>query len=186
MIKSSKKPKQDFCLPPNRILTLGEIDHDSINEVIGAIEEINYIDKDIKKEKREAIKIIINSDGGNVYQGFGLIDCMDNSNTPIHTICYGSALSMGFAILVSGHTRYAGKRATFMYHEISYEIPYSKISTHKMEAEEGNRMMDIYDNIILERTNITIKQLNSIKKQNKDWYFDSNEALKYNVIDKIL
>jgi ATP-dependent Clp protease protease subunit len=183
MSKASKKSKQEFI---SRIATLGEVNHENINDIISIIEEINYIDKDTKKEEREAIKIIINTDGGNVYQGFGLIDCMDNSITPIHTICYGSALSMGLAILVSGHSRYAGKRATFMYHEISYELPYSKVETHKMEAKEGERMMGIYDNIILERTNITKKQLNSIKKHNKDWYFDSNEALTYGVIDQIL
>ena len=79
--------------PISRIITLGDIETEVVNDIIHSIYEIN--EEDIKKQTAEPIKLIINSAGGEIYSGLALIDVISTSFTPIHTICHGSAMSMG-------------------------------------------------------------------------------------------
>jgi ATP-dependent Clp protease protease subunit len=169
----------------HRIITLGDIDEENANDVIQFIHEINYLDAEKTENKREPITIIVNSYGGDIYRGFGVVDAIKDSITPIHTVCYGAALSMGFIIMASGHKRSASKHSTFMYHEILWSLNEEKLSSHKREVEEGKRIMDIYDSIILECTNLTKKQLDIVKKEHRDWYVSAEDALVYGIIDEI-
>ena len=166
----------------HRIITLGDIDEENSNDVIQFIHDINYIDKN---KPGKPIKLIINSYGGDIYRGIGIVDAINASITPIHTICYGAALSMGFIIMAVGHHRAASKNSTFMYHEILWSLSDEKLSTHRRELEEGKRIMEIYDNLLYKHTSLTKSKLDSIKKENRDWYMDVEEALKYNIIDEI-
>ena len=63
---------------------------------------------------------------------------------------------------------------------------YDKISTLKENLDEGDRLMDIYDEYVLSKTSFKRTQLDKVKKNKTDWYFGVNEALKYSVIDKII
>ena len=91
----------------SRVITLGDIDSELVNEVIQLIYEIN--EEDAKKTQKEPIKLIINSFGGELYSGLALVDVIDNSQTPVHTICHGSAMSMALIIYAAGHKRLASK-----------------------------------------------------------------------------
>jgi ATP-dependent protease ClpP protease subunit len=72
-----------------------------------------------------------------------------------------------------------------MYHEILWSLNEEKLSSHKREVEEGKRIMDIYDSIILKCTNLTKKQLDIVKKEHRDWYINAEDALVYGIIDEI-
>jgi ATP-dependent Clp protease protease subunit len=170
----------------SRILTLGTIDEDNSNDIIYAILEINYSDKLKKPEQREPIKLIINSIGGDMYSGFGIIDCISNSTTPIHTICYGSAFSMALPILIIGHYRMMSNRSTLMYHEGGFDLGHMKLTGHTHEINELNRIEKICDDLMLEKTKLTLKQFKTIKKQQKEWYITPTEALKYGIVDEII
>ena len=176
---SSKK----LSKPSSRILSLGDIDSNSVNEIIEVIYEIN--EEDAKKTQKKPIKLIINSFGGELYSGLALVDIIDNSLTPIHTICHGSAMSMALIVYAAGHHRSASKYATFMYHEASYEIE-GKIIHHKQEIEETERTDKICDNYLISKTKFTAKQLNDIKNKRAEWYFDVKTAMKYGLVDEIL
>jgi ATP-dependent Clp protease protease subunit len=168
---------------PSRILTLDEINNESINDIIQLIYEIN--DEDIGKKQVEPIKLIINSFGGEVYSGLALIDVIDNSTTPIYTICHGSAMSMALIVYIAGHQRYASKNATFMYHEAAYPAD-GKIIHHKQELKEVERIDKICDDYLLSKTLFTEEQLSNIKKIQGEWYFDVETALKLDVVNEIL
>ncbi len=58
--------------PLSRVITLGYIDGIAVNEIIQDIYEIN--NEDAKKQTVEPIKLIINSPGGEIYNGMALID----------------------------------------------------------------------------------------------------------------
>jgi ATP-dependent Clp protease protease subunit len=169
--------------PLSRIITLGYIDETSINDTIQLIYEIN--DEDIKKTAVEPIKLIINSPGGEVYNGFALIDVIDNSLTPVHTICHGHAMSMALIVYAAGHHRIASKYSTFMYHESNYGLE-GKVSIHKQEIREVNRTEKMCDDYLISRTKFTAKQLNTAKKTHGEWYFDVNVAQKYGLVNEIL
>ena len=170
----------------SRIITLGEITNENICNAIEAIYEVNNEDKSKEADKREPIKLILNSPGGEVYDGIGIVDVIEQSLTPIHIYVHGQAQSMGFAIATCGHYRYASKRTTFMYHEIAWETHSEKLQFHEQEVKEGRRLWQLYDNIITTNTNIPIKTLELVRKQQKEWYMSAQEALKWGIIDEIL
>ncbi len=92
MAKALRTPqrKQEYL---SRVITLGDIDNEIACEVIGLIHEINNEDKNKAQENREPIKFILNSPGGNVYDGMGIVDAIQNSITPIHMYIHGHAMS---------------------------------------------------------------------------------------------
>jgi len=169
--------------PLSRIITIGNIETDMVNELIRDIYEIN--EEDIKKQTADPIKLIINSSGGEIYSGLALIDIISTSLTPIHTICHGSAMSMGLIIFVAGHYRTSSPNATFMYHEAMYDLE-GKTAYHKQEMKEANRLDKICDDYLLSRTKLTQKLLDNIKNTQAEWYFDAKTALKYGVVNEIL
>jgi ATP-dependent Clp protease protease subunit len=166
------------------IVLSGEIDESSVKDAIQTISFINEIDN--SKEEVEPIKLIINSLGGNILDGFALIGVIENSFVPIYTYGYGSIMSMALPILVAGDKRFGHPLATFMYHECLDSVPYDKMSIIKENIEETDRLMDMYDEYLISRTSLTQKQLNKVKNKKIDWYFGSDEALSYNIINEII
>ena len=120
---SSTLPK-----PRARTLYLPEqVNQESMNKLTKSIIEINKSDAYLKKLYAisdidyvpKPIEIYIDSYGGAVYQCFGLLSVMDKSETPVHTIVTGCAMSCGFMILISGHKRFGYKLSTPLYHQVS-------------------------------------------------------------------
>ena len=169
--------------PLSRIITLGDIDFIEVNEIIQDIYEIN--DEDRKRQTVEPIKLIINSFGGEVFSGLALIDVIDSSQTPIHTICHGTAMSMALIIYAAGHHRIASKYSTFMYHEAAYELN-GKVAFHKQELKETERVDKICDAYLISKTKLTQKVLQPHRDRLAEWYFDVKVAQKYGLVDEIL
>ena len=181
---SERKPKHSDYL--ERIIVLGEVDDENINYAIGQIHEINKEDDKKAVEKREPIQLILNSPGGHVYYGFGLVDAVESSKTPVHILVQGQAMSMALPILCVGHQRSMSKRSTLMYHEISWETGQEKLGYHKQEAKEGERLQKMYDGVILQYTKVTQKKLDEVKGRNQEWYITPDQALKLGFIDSII
>ena len=175
--------RSDKQLRLSRTITLGEINSESANDIIQLVYDIN--DEDIGKTQVEPIKLIINSFGGEVYSGLALIDTIDNSSTPVYTICHGSAMSMALIVYSAGHQRYASKNATFMYHEAAYPIE-GKVIHHKQELKEVERVDKICDNYLLSKTSFTQKQFNDVKKIQGEWYFNIEIAQQHGLVNEIL
>ena len=185
MSKALRTPqrKQEYL---SRVITLGEIDNETACEVIGLIHEINNEDKNKASENRDPIKFVLNSPGGTVYDGMGIVDAIENSVTPIHMYIHGQAMSMGFAIATCGDYRCATKRTTFMYHEMSWNTAQEKMKYHEQELKEGKRLWKVYDDIIVENTEVQLKSLQSVRKEQKEWYITAEQALALGIIDEIL
>ncbi len=163
----------------------GEISEESAQNIIQHISDIN--EDDFGKEERFPIQLKINSIGGSMYDGFAIIGAIESSETPVYTYGYGAIMSMALPILVSGVKRFAHPLTTFMYHECLDTFGhYEKVSILKENLEETERVMEMYDDHILNKTSFTKKQLDKVKKSKTDWYFDINEAIKYKVIDQII
>jgi len=163
----------------------GEIDEVTSKDVIDFISTVNDIDNTINPPERKPINIILNSMGGVMYDGFAIIGAIEQSKTPIHITCMGSAMSMALAILVSGHHRIGHSLSSYMYHECLDNISYEKMSVIKENLDEGNRIMEMYDEYLLSKTKLTRRKINKVKKDKSDWYFGADEALEYGLIDEI-
>jgi len=172
--------------PLSRIVTLGEVDNESACDILKIFSEIQREDQNKETDKREPIKLYINSMGGGVYEGMAIVDAIEMSTTPVHVYVYGMAMSMAFAIATSGHYRYASPRSTFMYHELLWDTSYEKMKYHEQEMKENKRLWKVYDDIILNKTNISPTTLKKVCERQEDWYMTAQEALKLGVIDEIL
>jgi len=181
-------------LPRKRDLFFAkQVDQSSIGELTQKIIEINNDDDHLKKVysiynleyKPDPINIYIDSYGGGVYQCFGLLSVIERSETPIHTIVTGCAMSAGFMILICGHKRFAHKLSTPLYHQVS-----SGATGTAKEIEEKvveiKRLQEQLESVVREKTNISKKKLKDIFDIQKDWYMTAEEALELNVVDEIL
>jgi len=164
-----------------------------MNKLTKAIIEINEDDAYLQKlygvhdidYKPQPIQMYIDSYGGAVYQCFGLLGVMDKSDTPIHTIVTGAAMSCGFMILISGHKRFGYKHSTPLYHQVSTGF-YGKVQDMEESLAEAKRLQKKIENITFERTSISKKKLAEILKNKKDWFMGVEEALTLGVIDGII
>jgi len=171
------------------IVLSSDITASSVADIIESILDINTLDDELEEDlqdyDREPIKLVVNSFGGSVYDGFALIAAIEHSKTPIHGYCYGSAMSMGFIIYISTHVRFAHKTSTLMYHEIS-DMFWGNITNAKQNLKECDRLQKVYDDYVLSRTKIPVGKMNEYKDRKEDWYMSAQEAAKYKIIHKIL
>jgi ATP-dependent Clp protease protease subunit len=165
------------------------INKTSVKAVIENIMKINQLDDEKDKKEKDykhvPIDLIINCNGGNVYDGLGLINIIDNSKTPVHTYVYGIAASMGLLVAASGHRRFAGRLSTFMYHSISNTIG-GRLEHLKNRVDEGQRLQDIYDQYLLSKTSLQLEDLKSVQEHQRDWFISPEEALAIGMIDEIV
>ena len=165
----------------NRILSLnGEVD-DYICELLKA--QMLYLEM----ESDEDITLHINSGGGSVYSGLGLLDVMDYVKPDIVTINTGLAASMAAVVLCSGTKgkRKSLKRSRTMIHQPMTGFgSYSQASDMEIEAKEINSLKKELYEIISENTGQ--KYDNVYKDGDRDYWMTAAEAKKYGMIDEII
>ena len=163
----------------NRIIILtGEVDDNTSSSIVS---QLLYLDS----INNEDISIYINSPGGSVSAGMAIYDTMNFIKSDVSTICVGMAASMGAFLLSSGKK---GKR---------YSLPNSEIMIHqplggakgqateiKIVAEHILKLKEKLNKILSNNTGKDLKEIE--KDTDRDFYMDSNEALEYGLIDKII
>ena len=165
----------------DRIIFLSdEIDSDVCN-IIKA--QLLYLES----ESDEDIKIYIDSPGGSVYSGLGLLDVMDFVTPDIVTINTGLAASMGAVILCSGTKgkRRALKRSRTMIHQpMSYGGYVQQASDMEIEAKEINSLKKELYEIISDRSGQSYDRVS--KDGDRDYWMTAIDAKKYGMIDEIV
>lgn len=180
--KANDTKNRDFILNEN-------VNETSIKDIIMGIIDINKYDLEqgaIKSDYiRKPIKVIVNTFGGAVYDGFALAAVIDSSETPVYTYLYGKAMSMGVIVFASGHRRFAHSLGTFMYHQLSFGV-HDSIEGVEQRVEQARALMEAYDEYILSVSNLPKRKMDEAKSHKRDWYIPAREALKYGLVDEIL
>lgn len=156
----------------------GEINDEKANLIVS---ELLYLDS----ISNDDINIYINSPGGSIAAGMAIYDTMNYIKSDCVTIGIGLCASMA-AFLLSSGTR--GKRCSLNNTEIMIHEPLGGVNGQATEIKiVAERILKIKKklNVILSRN--TKKSLSKIEKDvERDYYMDSDEALKYGIIDKII
>lgn len=172
-----------------RILLLEDIESENASKIIRSIVEINVEDAFLKKNDQkyipDPIQIVINSTGGSIYDGLGIIGAIEASVTPVYTICYGCAMSMALFVLAAGHHRKSSRYSTLMYHELSTQVS-DKMSNIETDLIECRRLDELCDVILLQHSKFKKKELDSYKKRKEDFLFDAKFAKNKGIIDEII
>jgi len=140
----------------------------------------------LEMESDEDIEIYIDSPGGSVYSGLGLLDVMDYVKPDIVTMNTGLAASMAAVILCSGTKgkRKSLKRSRTMIHQPLGYGGYAQASDMEIEAKEINSLKKELYEIISERTGQTYDKV--YKDSDRDYWMTANDAKKYGMIDEII
>lgn len=165
----------------DRIIILsGEIDT-HICELIKA--NLLYLES---LDSGDDITLYINSPGGSVYDGLGLLDIMEYIKPEIGTINTGLAASMAAIILSSGAKgkRKALKRSRTMIHQPLGFGGWSQASDMEIEAREINELKKQLYEIISENTGQVYDKVH--KDGDRDYWMSAQDAKKYGMIDEIL
>ena len=160
------------------IIINGEINNELANSVVAQLLFLDSLNN-------EDISIYINSPGGSVTDGMAIYDTMNFINSDVSTIGMGLCASMG-AFLLSSGTK--GKRYALPNCEVMIHQPLGgaqgQATEIKIAAEHILKTKDKLNKILASNTN---KKLDIIEKDtDRDNFMNSNEALDYGIIDKII
>ena len=166
----------------SRIIFLStEMDSDICNIIKAQLLYLEQLDN--KKD----IKIYIDSPGGSVYSGLGLLDTMEYIKPDIMTVNTGLAASMAAVLLCCGaqDKRKSLKRARTMIHQpLAGFGGYLQASDLEIDAKEINSLKKELHTILSERTGTSYDRVE--KDSDRDYWMTAEEALKYGMIDEII
>ena len=179
-LKKPEHKKRDLFLS-------GKISQGSISDIVESICEINK--DDTQKEElyvgfeRLPIRLFINSFGGDVYAGLALVDMINQSKTPVHTICLGTCMSMAFWIWLAGEKRIIGEHGTLMFHDISV-FAIDMTEGIKQELNEMLRLQAILIEEITSKSLVKEETLKDYITRKAEWYIPAKEALSLKLADE--
>jgi ATP-dependent Clp protease protease subunit len=164
----------------DRIIFIGEQVHDDMANTI--IAQMLFLESE---DPDKDISVYINSPGGSVTAGLAIYDTMQYIKPEIATICMGQSSSMAALLLACGTK---GKR---------YALPHSRVMIHQplggvqgqatdidIQAKEILKIKELVHTILAEHTGQPLERIG--EDTERDYFMDSEEALAYGIIDKII
>lgn len=130
----------------------------------------------LEAQSKEPIRLIINSSGGNAYDGHALAGRIRSSSCEVITEGYGAIMSAATLIFAAGHKRRTNKYAIFMVHESS-AIFEGKSLEMKEFAKWAVKEEVLYCQMMAELTSTPVTQWNKIISSRHDKYFTAAEAV---------
>ena len=131
------------------------------------------------------VSIYINSPGGSVTAGLGILDTMNYIKPDVATICMGQASSMG-AVLLSGGKK--GKRSALPNSRVMVHQPWAGMqgtaSDIQIHAQELLAMKERLNKILADQTGQTMKKITD--DTDRDFFMTAEQAKKYGLIDRVL
>ncbi len=164
----------------DRIVFLGEpITRESANLVIAQLLHLESQDPD------KDISLYIDSPGGEVYAGLGILDTMNFIKPEVSTICVGMAASMAAVLLACGAK---GKRLALPNSMVLIHQPSSGVQGQQTDiqivADETRWIREHLNQILADATGQPIEKVNVDTE--RDNYLRSHEALEYGLVDRVL
>ena len=167
----------------DRIIFLGEdVNATSAGLVVAQLLFLESEDPD------KEIDLYINSPGGSITDGMGIVDTMNYISCPVSTICVGMAASMGAVLLASGEK---GKRFATPNSEILIHQPLigggglsGQTTEIKIHADHMVKTREKLNKLLSDRTGQSLETIQ--RDTERDNYMTAEEALKYGLIDGIM
>jgi ATP-dependent Clp protease protease subunit len=163
----------------DRILWVAGVVNESMCNIVQA--QLMYLDSVEKKD----ITLHINSPGGSVLHGLGMVDVMRYINSDVATINTGMAASMG-SILLSSGTK--GKRSSLNFSKVMIHQVSSGASGHvednRISHIESEKYNYVLFKMLAENSGKTFDYV--LECARRDKWLNSQEALDFGFIDEII
>ncbi len=166
----------------DRIIFLGGPVGDEVANLVVA--QLLFLAND---DAKADINLYINSPGGSVTAGLGVIDTMRFVPCAVATYIIGQAASMGSLIACSGAS---GKRHTLpfaknlMHQPMVSGVLEGQASDIEIEAREMLRLRDIIYSIYADRSGQSLEKIAEDCERNH--WLNAEEMLEYGLVDRIL
>ena len=163
----------------DRIIILnGEITDNTANIIVA---QLLYLDS----LNNNDISLYINSPGGSITVGMAIYDTMNFIKSDVSTICVGMSASMAAFILAVGKK---GKRYILPNAEVMIHQPLGGVQGQATEIKiAAERILKLKKKLNKILSLMTGKDLETINHDTeRDYFMNSEEALNYGIVDKIL
>ncbi|AVN51836.1 MAG: ATP-dependent Clp protease proteolytic subunit [Serratia marcescens] len=131
------------------------------------------------------IHLYINSPGGVITSGLAIYDTMQYIRAPVHTLCMGTARSMGSFLLMAGEPghRMALPNASLHVHQPlgGFQGQASDILIH---AEEMKRTKDTVIRLYAKHCGLSYEEVERVL--DRDRFMTADEAAAWGLIDRVL
>ena len=164
----------------DRIIFLGEPINDHTANII--IAQFLFLDAE---SKGKDIKFYINTPGGSVTAGLAIYDTMQYIKSDVSTICVGLAASMGAVLLAAGARgkRFSLPNSEILIHQVMGGFE-GQASDIKIDSEHILRIREKLNKILAKHTGQPISTIE--KDTDRDHFMNTDEAVKYGLIDKVI
>ena len=159
-----------------------EITQQSVSRIIRGLHLLSSSDP-VKE-----ITIMMSTGGGDVDAGLALFDYIRNLSNPVHISVYGSAFSMGAALLQAGDRRSMSRHSALMIHDGFASAEGHSRDTRKNWLDFSRIQDKWYEQIILESLRAKDPEFSSKKLTHwlsKDTIFTADKCLELGLIDSI-
>lgn len=131
------------------------------------------------------ITMYVNSPGGSVYAGLGILDCMSYVKCDVSVCVTGYAMSMGAAILSEGAKgkRFALPGSTVMIHQPSSAKGRSTITDQEIDLAEGKRLKVMLTQRMADNIGKSYDDMHALME--RDHYMDAQASLELGIVDAI-
>ena len=164
----------------DRIIFLGSAIDDHVANII--IAQLLFLESE---DPEKDIHLYINSPGGLVTAGMAIYDTMQYLRSPISTLCFGQAASMGAVLLTAGAhgKRFALPHSRIMLHQPmgGYQGQATDIDIH---AREIIRTRQELEEILVRHTGQTIEKIH--QDTDRDYFLSGEQAREYGIVDKVI
>ena len=164
----------------DRIIFLGSAIDDHVANIV--IAQMLFLESE---DPEKDIHLYINSPGGLVTAGMAIYDTMQYLRSPISTLCFGQAASMGAVLLTAGAhgKRFALPHSRIMLHQPmgGYQGQATDIDIH---AREIIRTRQELEEILVRHTGQTIEKIH--QDTDRDYFLSGEQAREYGIVDKVI
>lgn len=187
VIEQSAKGERSYDifsrLLKDRIIFLGEeVNATTASLVIAQLLFLESEDPD------KEISLYLNTPGGSITDGMGIVDTMNYISCPVSTICIGMAASMGAVLLASGEKgrRFATPNSEILIHQplIAGGGLSGQTTEIKIHADHMVKTREKLNKLLSDRTGQPLEIIE--KDTERDNYMTAQEALNYGLIDGIM
>ncbi|GAA0607234.1 ATP-dependent Clp protease proteolytic subunit [Paenochrobactrum glaciei] len=184
VIEQSEKGERSFDiysrLLRERIIFLNGEVNDTMSALICA--QLLLLEAESQKKP---INLYINSPGGSMTSGLAIYDTMQFIHAPVHTLCMGTARSMGSFLLMAGEP---GHRSALPNASLHVHQPLGgfqgQASDIFIQSEEMRKTKHKVIEFYARHCGRTYEEVE--RKLDRDCFMDAQEALEWGLIDSIL
>ena len=166
-----------------RIIFLGE----DVNATTASLVIAQLLFLESEDPDRE-ISLYINSPGGSITDGMGIVDTMNYIKCPVSTICVGLAASFGAVLLANGEKgkRFATPNAEILIHQplIGGNGIAGQTTEIKIHADHMIKTREKLNKLLSDKTGQSIETIE--RDTERDHWMTAQEALEYGLIDGIM